>query len=691
MDEGSGENMRCLNCMQEFDGNYSVCPHCGYISGSPAKEPFQLPPGTMLQNRYLVGTAVGVGGFGITYIAYDTQLQQVLAVKEYYPSANGIVNRNPGEARVIVYSGRRGQEYGIGLTRFLEEARCMAKFSTHPNIVHVYDFFQENGTAYITMEFLDGISYKEFIKSNDGRIPVETAIDITLSVLNALKEVHANKIIHRDISPDNVHITKNGTVKLIDFGAARISAEDEEKTRSIILKPGYSPPEQYQTKSKQGPWTDIYAVGAMLYRALTGRMPDESTNRVIKDELPEPKELRPEISDNLNNAILRAMAVNQELRFRNVDQFAEAIREKKPVASVQEVLHKRRKNRFAIVAVIAALLIAAAGVSAWVFNRRWQSEHLSKAAIEMWIPVREDQAGYTESLLENFRSMYSKVTINVTEIPEAEYESRLRSALESGNVPTIFDSTCLGEDYNELMCSMDEALERLEESRAQGTEYLFAEDYERLYPDHKKLPTGIHVPIVYTDKLISEDSGMIEGADSLKTVISKDDYAIAEFAVPAYELIISDIDAAHGYEDFLIKEDPDSSGDAETYDAEAVKKKMIAGKVGVYLSDSSEYRKIQEDMAGIYNVRLISGEKLPARFTGMWSVSASAAPAEKAAALRLAAYFLSQSGQEVLNVSGGNAIPLEKSAFTSFQNVNHELDGLDESIASAYIAARDDY
>ena len=131
--------MRCVNCMKEFDERYGLCPYCGYIIGTPAKEPFQLPPGTILAGRYLVGTAVGVGGFGITYRGWDNTLQQMIAIKEYYPSANGIVNRNPGEAKVIVYSGARQTEFEKGKERFLSEARNMAKFSSHPNIVHVYD------------------------------------------------------------------------------------------------------------------------------------------------------------------------------------------------------------------------------------------------------------------------------------------------------------------------------------------------------------------------------------------------------------------------------------------------------------------------------------------------------------------------------------------------------------------------
>ena len=223
---------------------------------------------------------MGFGGFGITYRAWDRTLEKKVAIKEYYP--NGIVNRVPAEKAVIIYSGSRADEFQNGKVRFLAEARHMARFNTHPHIVNVHEFFEENNTAYIVMEFLEGISYKQYIEDCGGRVDCGTAVGVAVSVLGALRELHKEKIIHRDVSPDNIFLVLDAPgasqyrVKLIDFGAARFSSGDEEKTLSIILKPGYAPPEQYRNKSKQGPWTDIYAVGAVLYCAITGERPEES-------------------------------------------------------------------------------------------------------------------------------------------------------------------------------------------------------------------------------------------------------------------------------------------------------------------------------------------------------------------------------------------------------------------------------
>ena len=209
--------MRCLQCMKEYHSDYEMCPFCGYVQNTEPKELYFLRPGTVIADRYVVGVSIGSGGFGITYKAWDRTLSKIVAIKEYYPA--GLVNRVPGEKKMIIYSGSRERECANGKVRFLDEARNMAKFNTHPNIINVYDFFEENNTAYIIMEFLDGENYKEYIKKQGGRVSVDKALEVTRAVLEALSEVHKSGILHRDISPDNIFICRDGRIKLIDFGA----------------------------------------------------------------------------------------------------------------------------------------------------------------------------------------------------------------------------------------------------------------------------------------------------------------------------------------------------------------------------------------------------------------------------------------------------------------------------------------
>ena len=691
---------RCLNCFQEFDDIYGVCPHCGYIPGQPAKQPFELKPGTKLENRYIIGTEVGVGGFGITYKAWDETLQQIVAVKEYYPSANGIVNRNPGEAKVIVYSGRRAEEFEKGRQRFLMEAKNMAKFSTHPNIVHVHDFFSANGTAYIVMEFLNGISYKEFIKQSDNeRIDWTTAVEVTRSVLDALREIHKAGIIHRDISPDNVFILENGVIKLIDFGAARFSTGEEEKELSIILKPGYAPPEQYQSKSRQGPWTDIYAVGAMLYRAVVGRMPDESTNRAVKDEMVAPKELVEELPDYVNNAIMRAMAVNQELRFRNVDQFAEALKGNQTVLDDKEELKRRKRVRTTIVAAVFALLLSVGGITGFRAFRSYQAEHLNAAAIDLWYPQSEDEGkdGYLkdfEPMLENYRAAYGDVEVRVTGIPAGEYEKKLEEALKEGNAPDIFESTALdGAQWNDRLAALEDPNGFLT-NRNWLEDYLFMEDYEKSFPEHKKLPLSVQIPVIYSDTALTGSEGtdtvLMTGTDELAEILSdSSSYAVKPEAAWMYADLASGLQTKRGYEDFVVsvelREDGENS-EKTLEEEEKEREKKFKGKAKYYLSDSADYAKVQADMPGLYQIYLFSGTTVKARFDHLFSVSADSSPDEQKAAVRLVYYLMSEENQQTLNIRGKCGIPVHKGALGDYQGLNTEFAELDKSLAGAEIA-----
>ena len=204
-------------------------------------------------------------GFGVTYAGWDEELGIKIAIKEYYP--NGLVNRAPGASEVIVLGGEKGEQYYAGLERFLGEARTMARFSANPNCTHVYGFLQENNTAYIIMEYLEGITLKEYLSQfPDQRMELDDAIKVITEVSKGLAAIHKEKIIHRDIAPDNIFICVHGRVKLLDFGAARLSDGEKSKTLSVVLKPGYAPPEQYRAKSRQGPRTDVYALAATLYK-----------------------------------------------------------------------------------------------------------------------------------------------------------------------------------------------------------------------------------------------------------------------------------------------------------------------------------------------------------------------------------------------------------------------------------------
>ena len=278
--------------------------------------PHHLPQRTIINEKYLIGKAIGEGGFGITYLAWDITCGAKVAIKEYFPS--GYVNRVPKSNNVIINSKQNQAASNRGLKRFIDEARNLAKIKNLSGIVSVRDFFSANGTAYIVMEFLDGISLKKYMQRK-GKVTMDEILSILRPVMDSLVQVHETGLIHRDISPDNIIITKHSEVKLIDFGAAKQSNLDG-KSLSIVLKQGFAPEEQYRTHGEQGPWTDVYALGVTIYYCITGQLPPESIQRMYKDTIIRPSELGAVISPSQEAALMKSLAVFAKSRYRDVSQ-----------------------------------------------------------------------------------------------------------------------------------------------------------------------------------------------------------------------------------------------------------------------------------------------------------------------------------------------------------------------------------
>ena len=312
----------CVGCM-ENDSGLPECPTCGRPFDLPPRSPLQLKPRTILRDQYLIGRALGDGGFGITYLSWDLGLESRLAIKEYMP--NGVAGRSGGETKVVPYTEQTKQEFEWGLDRFLEEARVLKKFSNHPGIVSVDTVFRDNGTAYLVMEFLDGVTFEEFVSRRGGRITLETALRVVLPAMDALAAVHAEGILHRDISPDNIYLTRAGKVKLIDFGAARNALGQKSRNLSIILKEGYAPEEQYRASGIQGPWTDVYAMAATLYHAIAGRIPQPALDRQAQDNLQWPSQLQIEIEPRVEATLMKALSIKANERFQSMEDFKAAL------------------------------------------------------------------------------------------------------------------------------------------------------------------------------------------------------------------------------------------------------------------------------------------------------------------------------------------------------------------------------
>ena len=360
----------CYNCFQHIQDPAAPCPHCGFdLEENRQKFPVALRAGTVLNDRYIVGRVLGQGGFGITYVAFDTQLQTRMAIKEYMPS--DIATRVEGTT-VSIMMDTKSDDFTYGAERFQEEARTLAKFIGHPNIAGVSSYFDENDTSYFVMDYIEGVSFKSYIANNGGKVSVDETLNVMIPILRALTAVHAEGFIHRDVTPDNIYISKDGNVKLLDFGSARYSIGDKSKSLDVILKVGYAPKEQYIRRGRQGPYTDVYSCAACFYAALTGYLPPESLERLDHDELVPVSQAGVDIPEWLDKAILKGLAVQPEDRFQSAAEFLDAIENQLVVdvpAAGQTAPAPQKKPKTALIAGVAAALVVVVGMGAFLAGR----------------------------------------------------------------------------------------------------------------------------------------------------------------------------------------------------------------------------------------------------------------------------------------------------------------------------------
>ncbi|MDR2571360.1 MAG: protein kinase [Oscillospiraceae bacterium] len=312
-------NLLCTGCFSQLPTAGAVCGVCGYSSNTPLEHLYQLPPRTILSGKYMVGRVLGEGGFGITYVGYDLNLEMKVAIKEYYPS--GFVMRDSDVSTTVqTYAGEQGDIFRKGRERFVDEAKRLARFRVFAGIVMVNDFFVENGTAYIVMEYVEGVTLKSYIAQRGGKLPPEELLEMLRPMFGSLAQIHESGIIHRDISPDNIMVTVSGDVKLLDFGAAREFGEEGNKSLSVLLKHGYAPMEQYATRGVQGPHTDVYALSATIYKAITGITPESSMDRVIEDRVEPPSKLGIILHEYQESALMKGLAIRQADRFQTISE-----------------------------------------------------------------------------------------------------------------------------------------------------------------------------------------------------------------------------------------------------------------------------------------------------------------------------------------------------------------------------------
>lgn len=465
----------CMGCMKEYDDQFDICPYCGYAFNTPPEQSYHIPPGSVLQQHYIVGRVLGFGGFGVTYVGKDYLMDRKVAIKEYLPSE--FATRMPTQQQVTVYSGDKEEQFREGLAKTLEEARRLAKFENVPGIVQIYDCFEANGTSYIVMEYLEGMSLKKYLAEH-GKMTAEQALPVILQIASAMEEVHKTGILHRDIAPDNICVLNpdepdNLKVKLLDFGAARYATTKHSKSLSVIIKPGYAPEEQYRSRGDQGTWTDVYALAATLYKMLTGVTPEDSMERSVKDELKKPSKMGVKIKKSTETAVMNALNVKIQDRTQTMEEFSrelmaaevtakEVTEDDIPIKPIPKWFFFASGLGISVIGVILALIFT--GVIN--FNLSSGSAHLPTGTVRVPNVINKEADSAEVLLKENELGMSRDRMVYSKEIPQnmiSYQDIKESTTVEKNTTITVWIS--MGEEKavipNVTGLNREEALKRL--------------------------------------------------------------------------------------------------------------------------------------------------------------------------------------------------------------------------------------
>lgn len=446
----------CINCFK-YTGGEEVCMHCGTVQHTRPRQICHLFPHSILRDRYIIGSVINNGGLGVVYKAYDTKLENIVAIKEFLPTQNSMVNRVPGSNEVLLINEDNYDEYTAMKNEFIAEARTIAQFAHCESIVRINEYFEENNTAYFVMEYLEGISLREFLSNNAGGIDFSTTMSIVLPIMEALKAVHKENIIHCDVCPENIFICVNKHIKLLDFGSAKFSHDTRENT-ALVTKPGFTPPEQYTSKGKLGVYTDIYSVAAVIYTILSGVTPAESIERLEKDNLQKLSKMNVQLPPFADKSIMKALALKEENRFKSIDDFIDAIQGKKKADFPEVELKKKKRRRTISLVAVFSLMILSVVAAFFIKNSTgiiptndaeielWYISSGDKAIDERWDKIEEDFKEFTKKESAVFKP---EITLKTKSFKtEDAYKKALKKAFKNDTAPDIYESGILENDEN---------------------------------------------------------------------------------------------------------------------------------------------------------------------------------------------------------------------------------------------------
>lgn len=566
--------MRCLNCFKEFDETTSSeCPHCHEVMNEFHNKSNCLQPGVMLGGgRYIVGKALNAGGFGIVYRAFDNTLEIIVAIKEFFPSH--LASRVLGTKEVILIENNRGLTFAESKESFLNEARIMEKFKNNDNIVGSRDWFEENNTAYIVMDYIEGINVRDYLlQFEDKKLDLESAQWIAKQMINALRDIHEAGYVFRDLTPDNIMITTdtdengNNYVKLIDFGAAvNINTEVDTAKDDVILKPGYAPIEQYKSGGVLGSYTDIYALGATIYRILTGVVPYEVTDRDKEDHLEKLTDFNSTIPEYIDRTVMKAMAIDKKIRFQNIDEFEAAFINEKEVLYPEEELRKLKRRKYGLFSLLFVLCIALGIGVFYIKSKRdvgIKNIVVSKDTITVMLPINNvRETEYLQEIISDYEKENEQITVDASFVAINDY---IRVLNEKKELPTVFFNN--GYISNDSLADLSELLDSI---NLDNYKYFSSKENFKY-----AIPLGFDATVCYTNTSMSNNIEKMQ-IDHLKT--NKVAYNLQYFQAISNQIDDIPITNLLSREDFLNE------------------------KTAYYVGGISEWEDIYKKFSGYWNV-----------------------------------------------------------------------------------------
>ncbi len=706
-------NDLCMFCFK-VKGQYEVCPFCGHVEGTPPEKAHHLMPGTVLSDHFIVGPVIGEGGFGITYRCYDSMLGVVVAIKEFYPT--GLAGRRQGERELRIESGAQAARYRAHLKRFMTEAQSIARFGKAKDIVNVYDFFEENQTAYIVMEYIEGTLLKKYL-SERGKTEPADAVNIIRPLISAVKKIHAEGIIHRDISPDNIFISEDLSMKVFDFGSAYFLTDTGDIKVDMVVKEGYSAPELYRPNEKPGYYSDIYSVGAILYHLITGEKPIAASEREAEDGLKSPLELGIELEANLDRTIMEALAVDPSLRIQSITKLEESL-DKKRMAEYPATKAKKRKHmhiwRFGLAAagVVVLGLAVVLGITLSKRSNPMLSESIEKGTeITIWVDDEETKQdlelvagndsdgsggeftkvgdGMDEKTAEIIQDNgnVSKVIVEVKDnLPE-----ELEKVKDTEQMPDMFISDGVDLKKYDTVNLKDSVYDALDQSKYY---FLSEKTYKQYFSSAESIPTRLDVLLYYAFDIenpknpnhksvyLSGEKNEGDAVEAQELFESQEEiFSIREPFMTYFTLLLNP-DASK--KDGTIEENAavTNTKNKLNVEKEEVAKKSLAGPLNIYGKGMIAGMGARAFMPGYNDVdpnnksRLKNGQiflltnndRIQVRYTNCYSISAKSGKSERLACERLLWTLLGKAAQTNYGAEGDatTEMPIRKEAAESY-------------------------